>query len=80
MLVAAVKGLGFAESGEETVSRLWSSSIPAVASETLSAETSAQPPLQVPLSYANRSMLIFATLSRLMPGRFRPSSCHSLSV
>ena len=75
MVVAAENGFGLAvnDPGAERV--LWSSSIPVVASDTLSAETSAQPPLQVPLSYAKRSMAIFFTSAGLMPGRWVVSSC-----
>lgn len=80
ILVAAVKGFGLAASAVGNVSGLWPSSTPAVKSETKSAETSAQPPLQVPLSYANRSTVIFLTLSALMPGRLVASSSLRLSV
>ena len=75
MVVAAVNGFGLAVNDSGTERELWPSSIPVGASEMLSAETSAQPPLQVPLSYANRSMVIFLTLSGLMPDRWLVSSC-----
>ena len=78
-VVEEVNGLGFAESVGFGVITLRPSSMPLVTSETLSAETSAQPPLQVPLSYANRSTQSFATLDGLMPGRFVASSCAMLS-
>ena len=80
MVVAAVNGFGLAVNVTGTGRVWWFSSIPVVASETLSAETSAQPPLHVPLSYANRSMVIFATLSALMPGSLLASSCCRLSA
>lgn len=68
-LVDAVNGLGLAESVGFGASTLWPSSMPLVRSETKSAETSAVPPLQVPLSYANRSTVTFATSFSLMPGK-----------
>ncbi len=75
-----VNGFGLAASAEGRASGLRPSSMPVVASETLSAETSAQPPLQVPLSYAYRSIVILRTLSGLMPGRWFVSSSFSSSV
>jgi hypothetical protein len=80
MVVEAVNGLGLAVNVTGTGSLWWFSSMPVVASETLSAETSAQPPLQVPLSYANRSMVIFLTASGLIPARWVVSSCFRSSV
>jgi len=80
MVVEAAKGFGVAESGEDGGSWLRPSSMPVVASETLSAETSAQPPLQVPLSYANRSIVIFLTAAGSMPGSLVVSSSIRLSV
>ena len=50
------------------------SSMPVTSSEMLSAETSAQPPPQVPLSYAYRSTVSFFTFAATMPGRRLESS------
>ena len=80
MVVAVVNGFGLAVSDTGSGRAWWFSSMPAVASETLSAETSAHPPLQVPLSYANRSMVIFLTASALTPSRWLVSSGFRLSV
>jgi hypothetical protein len=80
MLVPATNGLGYAESVRSpTLVAERPSSMPVWMRETLSAETSAQPPLQVPLSYANRSMVIFATASGSMPGRLVYISSARLS-
>jgi len=58
-----------------TGTALLDSSTPASStSETLSAETSAQPPLQVPLSKANRSTITCVTSDAFTPGRFVLSS------
>lgn len=55
------------------------SSMPEAVSEMLSAETSAQPPLQVPLSYANRSTQTLDTSAADTPGRFAATSLARFS-
>ena len=62
-----------------TAAALPDSSIPEATSAMLSAETSAQPPLQVPLSYAKMSTAICATSAGFTPGRFVASSLAMLS-
>jgi len=80
MVVEVKNGFGLALSTGRTVTGLETSSTPLVTSETKSAETSACPPLQVPLSYANRSTVTLATSSGLTPGRLVLTSSCRLTV